>query len=59
MLRRICPEDPGVVIHRAIIFCIKLNYQLVTAAAYSFGLIVFALFGALFFLQKRAARGLN
>ena len=29
MLRRICPEDPGVVIHRAIIFCIKLNYQLV------------------------------
>ena len=37
----------------------KLNYQLVTAAAYSFGLIVFALFGALFFLQKRAARGLN
>ena len=37
----------------------KLNYQLVTAAAYSFGLIVFALFGALFFLQRRAARGLN
>ena len=37
----------------------KLNYQLVTAAAYSFGLIVFALFGALFFLQKRAARGLE
>ena len=37
----------------------KLNYQLVTAAAYSFGLIVFALFGALFFLHRRAARGLN
>lgn len=37
----------------------KLNYQLVTAAAYSFGLIVFALFGVLFLLQKRAARGLN
>lgn len=37
----------------------KLNYQLVTAAAYSFGLIVFAIFGVLFFLQRRAARGLN
>ena len=37
----------------------KLNYQLVTAAAYSFGLIVFELFGALFFLQRRAASGLN
>lgn len=37
----------------------KLNYQLVTTAAYSFGLIVFALFGVLFLLQKRAARGLN
>ena len=38
---------------------IERTHQLVTAAAYSFGLIVFALFGALFFLQKRAARGLN
>lgn len=37
----------------------KLNYQLVTAAAYSFGLIVFALFGVLFLIQRRAARGLN
>ena len=37
----------------------KLNYQNVTAAAYSFGLIVFAIFGVLFFLQRRAARGLN
>ena len=37
----------------------KLNYQNVTAAAYSFGLIVFAIFGVLFFLHRRAARGLN
>ena len=37
----------------------KLNYQNVTAAAYSSGLIVFAIFGVLFFLQRRAARGLN
>ena len=37
----------------------KLNYQNVTAAAYSFGLIVFAIFGVLFFLQRRASRGLN
>ena len=37
----------------------KLNYQNVTAAAYSFGLFVFAIFGVLFFLQRRAARGLN
>ena len=36
----------------------KLNYQYVTTAAYSFAVIVFALFGALFFLQKRAQRGL-
>ena len=37
----------------------KLNYQNVTTAAYSFAVIVFALFGALFFLQHRAQRGLN
>lgn len=37
----------------------KLNYQLVTAAAYSFAVIVFAVFGVLFFLQRRAARGLS
>ena len=37
----------------------KLNYQNVTTAAYSFAVIVFALFGLLFFLQKRAQRGLN
>ena len=37
----------------------KLNYQNVTTAAYSFAVIVFALFGVLFFLQKRAQRGLN
>ena len=37
----------------------KLNYQNVTAAAYSFGLIVIAIFAVLFFLQRRAARGLN
>ena len=37
----------------------KLNYQNVTAAAYSFGLIVFAIFGVLFFLQRREGRGMN
>lgn len=37
----------------------KLNYQLVTAAAYSFAVIVFAVFGVLFFLQRRAAKGLS
>lgn len=37
----------------------KLNYQLVTSAAYTFGVIVFAIFGLLFFIQRRAARGLN
>ena len=37
----------------------KLNYQNVTAAAYTFGLIVFGIFGLLFFIQRRAARGLN
>ena len=37
----------------------KLNYQNVTTAAYSFAVIVFALFGLLFFLQQRAQRGLN
>ena len=31
----------------------RLNYQNVTTAAYSFAVIVFALFGALFFLQWR------
>ena len=37
----------------------KLNYQNVTAAAYSFGLIVFAIFGVLFFVQKRLQDRLN
>ena len=37
----------------------RLNYQNVTTAAYSFAVIVFALFGLLFFLQNRAQRGLN
>ena len=37
----------------------KLNYQLVTSAAYSFAVIVLALFGLLFFLQQRAANELN
>ena len=37
----------------------KLNYQLVTTAAYTFGLIVFAIFAVLFFMQRRAARGLS
>ena len=37
----------------------KLNYQNVTTAAYSFAVVVFALFGLLFFLQNRAQRGLT
>jgi len=37
----------------------KLNYQNVTTAAYSFAVIVFALFGLLFILQNRAQRGLS
>ena len=37
----------------------KLNYQNVTTAAYSFALIVFAIFALLFVLQRRAQRGLN
>ena len=37
----------------------KLNYQNVTTAAYSFALIVFALFGVLFYLQNRAQQGLS
>ena len=37
----------------------KLNYQNVTTAAYSFALIVFVLFGVLFFLQNRTQRNLK
>ena len=37
----------------------KLNYQNVTTAAYSFALIVFALFGALFLLQRYLLRKLS
>ena len=37
----------------------KLNYQLVTAAAYSFGAIVIVLFLMLFLLQRRAARAVD
>ena len=37
----------------------RLNYQNVTTAAYIFAVMVFALFGLLFFLQNRAQRGLN
>ena len=37
----------------------KLNYQNVTTAAYSFAVLVFALFGILFWLQHRAQRGLT
>lgn len=37
----------------------KLNYQNVTTAAYSFAVVVFALFALLFWLQNRAQRGLN
>jgi len=36
----------------------KLNYQNVTSAAYSFALIVFVLFGVLFLLERRMRRGL-
>lgn len=36
----------------------KLNYQNVTTAAYSFAVIVFALFGALFLMQRRLIRKL-
>lgn len=37
----------------------KLNYQNVTTAAYSFALIVFALFGLIFFLQRRTQNNLR
>lgn len=37
----------------------KLNYQNVTTAAYSFALIVFAIFGVLFLIQQRAQKSLT
>ena len=37
----------------------KLNYQNVTTAAYSFAVIVFALFGALFLLQRQLLKKLS
>ena len=37
----------------------KLNYQDVTTAAYSFAIIVFALFGAMFLAQRRLMRKLT
>ncbi|MDO4548031.1 MAG: sugar ABC transporter permease [Clostridia bacterium] len=37
----------------------RLNYQLVTTAAYSFAIIVFAIFAALFLAQKRLQRRLE
>ncbi len=37
----------------------KLNYQNVTTAAYSFALIVFAVFGLLFFAQRRLTKNLS
>ena len=37
----------------------KLNYQMVTSAAYSFAVIVLVIFGVLFFLQQRAANEIN
>ena len=37
----------------------KLNYQNVTTAAYSFAVIVFVIFGALYFVQKRLQDRLN
>jgi multiple sugar transport system permease protein len=37
----------------------KLNYQNVTTAAYSFAVIVFALFGALFLTQRQLLKRLS
>ena len=37
----------------------KLNYQNVTTAAYSFAVIVFALFALILFLQNRMQRNLK
>ena len=37
----------------------KLNYQNVTTAAYIFALIVFALFGTLFFIQRKLSKALT
>lgn len=37
----------------------KLNYQMVTSAAYSFAAIVLVLFGVLFFLQQRSTNQIN
>ncbi len=37
----------------------KLNYQLVTSAAYSFAVLVLLIFGVLFLLQQRAANEIN
>ena len=37
----------------------RLNYQMVTSAAYSFAVLVLALFAVLFFLQQRAANEIN
>ena len=33
----------------------RLNYQMVTSAAYSFAVIVLLLFGLLFLMQRRSA----
>ncbi|MEA4899240.1 carbohydrate ABC transporter permease [Bacillota bacterium Meth-B3] len=37
----------------------KLNYQMVTTAAYSFAAIVLALFGALFLIERRMRKGVS
>ncbi len=37
----------------------KLNYQMVTSAAYSFAVIVLVLFGILFYLQQRSVNQMN
>ena len=37
----------------------RLDYQMVTAAAYSFALIVMLIFGVLFLLQRRASRDMR
>lgn len=37
----------------------KLNYQMVTTAAYSFAIIVMVIFGVLFFVEGRMRKGVN
>ena len=56
------PEDPEFIYtlqHYMTNMYTKLHYERVTTAGYIFAVIVFALFGLLFFLQRRAQRGLT